>query len=142
MHARDFIATLAMQLVINRRGVVMQQEFAHEEATLTADSRIGEAVRRIADGIQPNAIFVLGSRARRQARPDSDLDLLVIADVDAPGKPTWDEMYLRIMNLLWGIRMPIDVVLCAPAEFERWRTTRNHVYGQAARDGWVAHGRI
>ncbi len=120
----------------------MQQELAISQAALANDPRIEEAVRRVAEGIQARAIVVFGSRARGQARPDSDLDLLVVAEVDAPGKPTWDEAYLRIMQLLWGIRMPIDVVLCSPAEFDRWRTTRNHVYGQAARDGWVAHGRI
>lgn len=120
----------------------MQQELASTPAGLVADPRIAEAVRRVADGIQPRAIVVFGSRARGQARADSDLDLLVVADIDAPGMPTWDATYLRIMELLWGIRMAIDVVLCSPSEFERWRTTRNHVYGQAARDGWVAHGRI
>ena len=122
--------------------LAMQQELADTKAASSTDPRIADAVRRIADGIQPRAILVFGSRARGLARPDSDLDLLVVADVDGPGRPTWDETYLRIMQLLWGVRMPIDVVLCAAAEFERWRTTRNHVYGQAARDGWVAYGRI
>ena len=120
----------------------MQYEFVNMQVALAADPHIEAAVRRVAEGIQPRAIIVFGSRARGEARPDSDLDLLVVAELDAPGNATWDETYLRIMQSLWGIRMSIDVVLCSSAEFERWRTTRNHVYGQAARDGWVAYGRI
>jgi len=39
-----------------------------------------EIVRRIVKTIDSEKIILFGSRARRDARPESDIDLLVIAD--------------------------------------------------------------
>jgi predicted nucleotidyltransferase len=43
-----------------------------------------EIVRRIVSVVQPEKIVLFGSRARGDARPSSDLDLLVIAESDEP----------------------------------------------------------
>jgi predicted nucleotidyltransferase len=43
-----------------------------------------EVVRRILSVGAPHKIILLGSRARGDARSDSDLDLLVIEDSDRP----------------------------------------------------------
>jgi uncharacterized protein len=43
-----------------------------------------EVVQRILSVGSPEKIVLFGSRARGQARPDSDLDLLIIEESDLP----------------------------------------------------------
>ena len=48
------------------------------------DALLQEIVRRILSVGSPYTIVLFGSRARGDARPDSDLDLLIIEDSDLP----------------------------------------------------------
>lgn len=43
-----------------------------------------EIVRRIVEVIHPEKVILFGSRARRETRPESDVDLLVIAESTEP----------------------------------------------------------
>ena len=45
---------------------------------------IQEVVNRIVEAAHPEKIVLFGSRARGNPRPDSDLDVLVIADSREP----------------------------------------------------------
>ncbi|MBM3267396.1 MAG: nucleotidyltransferase domain-containing protein [Candidatus Sericytochromatia bacterium] len=52
---------------------------------LQADPFLAEMVRRLVDAVHPERIYLYGSRARGDARPDSDYDLLaVVASSDLP----------------------------------------------------------
>ncbi len=42
-------------------------------------SKVDEAVRRIVDATHPRMITIFGSVSRREARDDSDLDILVVS---------------------------------------------------------------
>jgi hypothetical protein len=44
----------------------------------TADEALDEVVHRLVEALDPDAIYLFGSRARGTARPDSDFDLMVI----------------------------------------------------------------
>ena len=44
------------------------------------DAKLSEAVTLLADGLNPRAIILFGSRARGTNRPDSDYDLLVLSE--------------------------------------------------------------
>jgi uncharacterized protein len=56
------------------------------------DTRLSEAVTLLADGLNPRAIILFGSRARGTNRPDSDYDLLVLSE-----RPLgYDEVYQTI----------------------------------------------
>ncbi len=48
------------------------------------EATLGEIVRRLVEATDPDQIVMFGSRARGDARPDSDLDLLIINDSDEP----------------------------------------------------------
>ena len=48
------------------------------------DPLVERVVKRIAEAIHPAQIILFGSRATGNARPDSDLDLLVICDGTLP----------------------------------------------------------
>jgi uncharacterized protein len=45
---------------------------------------VADIVRRIVEAVGPDRIIVFGSRARGDARPDSDFDVLVIKKSDEP----------------------------------------------------------
>lgn len=77
---------------------------------------IDEAVRRMVDYFQPEQIWLFGSTARGEARPDSDLDFLVVVPDDQP-----DERYWHVYQSLIGIGVPIDVVPMTRSGFEKRR---------------------
>ena len=45
---------------------------------------LDRTIARIVETMNPEAVYLFGSRARGDARPDSDYDLLVIVSDDAP----------------------------------------------------------
>jgi len=51
---------------------------------------VQDAVKCIVSLINPFKVIVIGSYARGDARPDSDLDLLVVADI-GEGRQNWEK---------------------------------------------------
>ena len=85
---------------------------------------------------QPTAIWLFGSRARGEARPDSDWDLLVLVpdneqDVD-------DVMATWLVTK--KAHVPADVILCRSSEFEDARETPNTLAYEASHFGVPIHG--
>lgn len=67
---------------------------------------------RIAAEFRPTKILLFGSHASGTPREDSDVDLLVVVDVDGPRY----RLAGRIRASLTG-NIPIDVVVRSPREF-------------------------
>jgi len=77
---------------------------------------LAEIVRRLVAELQPERIYLFGSRARGEARPESDYDLLVVVrERVGPGR----EMEQRANAALWGLGVPIDVVILT-TEYFTW----------------------
>ena len=72
-------------------------------------------VARIVGAIDPGGIWLFGSRARGDARPDSDFDLLVVGK---PGADLGSDDYERVDRPLHGLGIGCDVVPCAAEDFE------------------------
>lgn len=70
------------------------------------------ASARIVSGYQPERIILFGSHAWGRPRRDSDIDLFVIKKTRSPRI----ERSVAVQSLLWGSRMPIDVLVYTPAE--------------------------
>ncbi|MFZ1964534.1 MAG: nucleotidyltransferase domain-containing protein [Roseiarcus sp.] len=83
--------------------------FATEAEALQA------VVARIVGAIDPSAIWLFGSRARGDARPDSDFDLLVVGK---PGADLGSNDYEKVDRPLNGLGIGCDVVPCAAEDFE------------------------
>ena len=94
-----------------------------------------EVVRRLVAAFSPKSIVLFGSHAQGRAGPDSDLDLLVIADSDEP----LHRRGARAHHALRGLRVPVDVFVCTPAEVERYRGWLSHTVAMALREGRVIY---
>ena len=54
------------------------------------DPRLAEITRRLVETYRPERIFLFGSRARSDALPDSDYDVLVlVSGMDAADSGVW-----------------------------------------------------
>lgn len=91
---------------------------------------------RLVGSVPVRRIVVFGSRARGDATPDSDLDLMVVADVGG----SLAERSYAIRSRLLDVRIPMDVVTYTPEEYERLRTWRSSIAAIADREGKVLYG--
>ena len=73
-------------------------------------------VNRIVRRFDPERIILFGSRGRRTARRDSDMDILVVMDFDGSKR----DAELAVRGLLRDIPISKDIVVSRPAEFA-WR---------------------
>jgi predicted nucleotidyltransferase len=76
------------------------------------DEKLQEIVRRIVEAIHPDRIIMFGSRARGDARPDSDLDLLIIKDSMEPRHRRAIPAYYALK----GLGVPTDILWRTAAE--------------------------
>jgi len=72
-------------------------------------------VDRIVQAFQPERIQLFGSHARGQARPESDVDLLVVL-AEVPDKRG---LAVRIRRILAGLPVAKDILVTSPEEIER-----------------------
>ena len=77
---------------------------------------IRRMVNRIVTRFDPDKIILFGSHARGDAGPDSDVDLLVVMPVAGSTR----QMAVDIGVALHDIRVPKDVIVTTPEQFE-WR---------------------
>src|SRR2546422_8933111 len=101
------------------------------------DEFLGEVVRRILSVGTPHKIVLFGSRARGDARSDSDLDLLVIEDSDLP-RYKRSAPYLRALT---GLFPGKDVMVWTPADVEEWTAVPYDFITAALREGKTLYAR-
>jgi len=105
----------------------------------TADPALKEIVRLIVARFQPQQIILFGSRARGDAGPDSDIDLLVVEDNGRGARmPRLGDLYV---DMAFMDRPPTDILLYNEDQFARWRNSPFHVIGRASREGRVIYER-
>lgn len=94
-------------------------------------------VRRVVDQFDPEQVILFGSRARGDARPDSDVDLLVVMPVEGSTR----EKAIEIRVALHDIPVPKDVAVATPESFAWRKNVVGTVEWPAAHEGKVLHGR-
>ena len=94
-----------------------------------------EIVRRIVKTIDPEKIILFGSRARRDARLESDIDLLVIAESTQPRYRRAAPLY----GVLSDILAPMDILVYSPEEVLEWSQVPQAFVTTAIREGTVLY---
>jgi len=101
------------------------------------DPEVERMVRRIAERFDPERIILFGSRATGNARPDSDVDLLVILPVEGSCRAKAVEIGVALADRT----VPLDLIVVTPEQFERGRERFGSVLQAVAREGRVVHER-
>ncbi|MGA3323097.1 MAG: nucleotidyltransferase domain-containing protein [Terriglobia bacterium] len=101
------------------------------------DNLIDDIVRRIVETAHPEKIILFGSRARGDARPNSDFDLLVIKESDEPGYRRDAPLYVALA----GLNVPVDVMVYTPEEVTDWSAVPQAFITTAVREGKVVYER-
>ena len=105
------------------------------------DEVLADMVQTIVREVDPERIYLFGSRARGEARQDSDVDLLIIVrEPFGPEHSRFQEIN-RIYRALSSFRIPNDVLLYSSDEFARWSQSLNHVVGRCSREGKLLYAR-
>lgn len=87
----------------------------------SAQAALDFLIGRLVFAAQPHAIWLFGSRARGDARPDSDFDLMaVFPDDDAVDLETRRR---QMVNAVSAAGLGVDIAACTAAEFEAFKDT-------------------
>ena len=106
-----------------------------------SDAILDRKIRTIVDEVDPEQVILFGSRARGDARPDSDIDLLIIeSERFGDGRSSHAEE-VRIGRALPATPVARDILVYSRDEIERWRGSLNHVAARALREGRVMYSR-
>jgi predicted nucleotidyltransferase len=97
---------------------------------------INDAVKRIVEQFHPAKIILFGSRARGAVEPDSDVDLLVVMDVEGSKRGQAVKIDLALSDRTF----PLDLIVVTPEEFEKYRDVIGHIVYPAVREGKVLYG--
>jgi len=100
-----------------------------------------QALREIADKIvaatHPQAVILFGSLARGEAGPDSDLDLMIVAESDKPRI----ERYGEVRRLFRGMGIGMDILVYTPEEFAQFQSVPGSLTHTVAHEGRILYGR-
>jgi len=95
------------------------------------------ALRAMAADPTLQALVLFGSRARGTARPDSDLDLLVVEHTPHLEGQAKVASWWRHFQPLQSLPLPVDLIVSGSADAARLAGSRWHVISEAARQGRV-----
>ncbi len=102
------------------------------------DQTLREIVRRLAEAYQPERIYLFGSRARGDYRPDSDYDLLIVVPDDAPPERRRDRLGCEALR---DLRAAASVLVHSSSYFEARRYLKASLPGIVLREGKLLYGR-
>ncbi|MFQ5776064.1 MAG: nucleotidyltransferase domain-containing protein [Kiloniellaceae bacterium] len=106
--------------------------FKTDEAALEA------VVDRLVSALRPEAIYLFGSRARGNPRPESDFDLLVVTRSE-DGEAAYD--YERVYLPVAGLGVGCDIVPCPKHDFEAEKGARTGLVKRVIREGRLIYER-
>jgi HEPN domain-containing protein/predicted nucleotidyltransferase len=99
----------------------------------TVQEQIDRMVPRIAKKFHPEQIILLGSQARGDAGPDSDIDLLVVMDFEGS---KFDKR-MEVARVVRGEALPVDIIITTPADFAWRKEVTGTIEWPAFREGKV-----
>lgn len=103
---------------------------------MISKEKIDEAVKRIVENVHPDKIILFGSYAYGKPDKDSDIDILVIKNMDIPRHKRSRE----IKKYLRGLKIPIDIIVYSQDEIEEWKDTKHAFINEVMEQGKVLYG--
>jgi predicted nucleotidyltransferase len=97
---------------------------------------LAEIVRRLVDALHPVGIYLFGSHASGNPHKDSDVDLLVV--VEAEDEPNAELEHRGHMSL-WGLCVPVDLIVCTVADMEKWSEVPCNLLHTVAQKGRLVY---
>ncbi len=96
-----------------------------------------EITKRLAESIHPERIYLFGSHAAGNADQNSDIDLLAV--IPEIGKSTRN-VARKGRASLWGLKTPVDLIVCTESQFKRYSDVKNTVMNEALCEGKLVYG--
>lgn len=103
-----------------------------DEKSLTNERILEEMVRRLVAAFHPDSIYLYGSRARGEAGPDSDYDLMLVVSASQVPRYRRDQQAFRA---LCGLGVPKGVIVLTREEFEAGRKVTCSLPATVLREG-------
>lgn len=96
---------------------------------------LDEVKHRIVPKFHPQRIILFGSYARGVYGPDSDIDLLIVMNVEGSTRQKANEIDM----LMADRRIPMDFIVITPDQYERQKNIAGTMVRQVEREGIVIH---
>lgn len=93
---------------------------------------LDDIVDRLVKALDPVEIYLFGSNVGGSPDDHSDVDLLVVVD-DAQASPR--ELARRGRRSLWGIGIPVDLLVCTTTEMGKWSQVPCNLIHTVAQEG-------
>jgi len=103
----------------------------------SVSKHIQQMVERIVAQFQPEKIILFGSHARGDDTSDSDVDLLIVMPVEGSKRAK----QLEIRAAVHDVRVPKDIIVSRPEEFQWRKDIIGTIERPALREGKVLYAR-
>ena len=95
-------------------------------------------IHRIVSMFEPQRVILFGSHAQGAPASDSDVDLLVVMEVQKSKRAT----AMEIDRALADREIPLDLVVLTPEEYEKQQGIVGTIAKPAAEEGQVVYERV
>lgn len=102
---------------------------------------LDEIKESIVREVNPERLYMFGSRARSDAKKDSDIDLLVIEQEPFGSQKSRLNEMSRIRKAIPEYAIPMDILVYSKDEIEKWRHSVNHVVYRCLKEGRLLYER-
>ena len=109
------------------------------EMSPVTEKVLEQMTKTIVETVKPRKIILFGSHAHGDARPQSDVDILVIEDEPFGVNRSRRKEMARLWQALSRFEIAKDILVYASEEADKWKESRNHVVAHALKFGRVLY---